>query len=499
MCCKPSRSAALFLFGLLVGLPVVCQGVEPPADTIEVTTEITISSGAAADPDATKKAADAAAAATHRESGRTVLRDTAKGRTLQTFCLGNDGRVYGVVAKSFYDGAAATDLGEIRVLNAKGEEVAKWATTFTPQRIAAAPDGSIVVGGFGKVARYSAEGKLIAETASPHLAAVMGDKASLRKAAEAQHAETIAQYEEQIKQFDEQIKGLEEQAKAEKEKQEQAKKKRAEAAGDKNEKQGAKPDANESGERQAGTFFGIRLFSGSAPEQSADHQLRQFQQMRKSYGQMLDQQKKMSIEDVENQIAARLQRIHGIAAGDDVVYVATAMAKGYGYAVWRMNREFGDAKQIVSGLSGCCGQIDVQARGDELFVAENARHRVVRYDNNGKQLAAWGKRDREGAGGGFGGCCNPMNLCFTPDGSVVTSESEGLMKCFSAKGDFVGLMGSAKVSGGCKNVAVAVSPDGKRAYFYDQVGSQIILFERSDSAEPPKKPEGDKQAKLRLM
>jgi len=72
------------------------------------------------------------------------------------------------------------------------------------------------------------------------------------------------------------------------------------------------------------------------------------------------------------------------------------------------------------------------------------------------------------------------------DGSVVTSESEGVMKRFSPDGTFAGLIGSAKVGGGCKNVAVAVSTDGKHAYFYDQDGSQIIVFERADSADEPK-------------
>jgi hypothetical protein len=161
-----------------------------------------------------------------------------------------------------------------------------------------------------------------------------------------------------------------------------------------------------------------------------------------------------------------------------------------------MTHDFREPKQIISGLSGCCGQIDIQAAADGLYVAENSRHRVVKFDREGKRLDAWGKRDREGSAGGFGGCCNPMNLCFLPGGYVLTAESEGLMKRFTADGKYDGLLGTAQVSGGCKNVAVAVSPDGKHAYFYDQQGSQILIFDRADSAAEPGASAEGKQAGL---
>ena len=44
-----------------------------------------------------------------------------------------------------------------------------------------------------------------------------------------------------------------------------------------------------------------------------------------------------------------------------------------------------------------------------VHVAENSRHRIVRYDRDGKVLAQWGKRSRQDVKG-FGACCNPMNL-----------------------------------------------------------------------------------------
>lgn len=248
----------------------------------------------------------------------------------------------------------------------------------------------------------SAEGKATAEVDSPHLQVVLADKKALRKAAEEQHAESIRQYEDQLKSFDEQVKSLSERLKKA-----ESKKKKTPSADDKKPSEKNTERSAEKSPAAESSVFSITLFGNSDDDSSLKSQLEQFKQMQSAYKQMLDTQKKKSLEDVEREIAARLQRIHGIAASDKAVYVATAMAKGYGYAVWRMDRDFGNAKEIITGLSGCCGQINIQARGGELFVAENSRHRVVRYDREGKKLAAWGKRDRDGAAGGFGGCCNP--------------------------------------------------------------------------------------------
>lgn len=459
-------SMLLSFSGLCGLLSDVGRAAEP--DVAAPSFSITFSTAAdAAAPDN----AAAKVPTTHREANRVVLRDEKTSRSLQTFCIGPDGRLFGVVAKSYYDDAAQADGGEIRVLDAAGKQTATWKTKFTPQRIAAAPDGLVFVGGSGRLLRLNAEGEATAEVESPHLKVVLADKAALRKAAEEQRDENLRQYEEQLKSFDEQVKSLKEQLK----KEEESKK----AGNKKTEKNAAKP--------AAATTSIFAIFGGGSDDAgSLKSQIEQFEQIQSSYKRMLDEQKKKSIEDVEREIAARLQRIHGIAASGKSVYVATAMSKGYGYAVWQMDRDFGNAKEIITGLSGCCGQIDIQARGDELFVAENSRHRVVRYDADGKKLGSWGKRDRDGAAGGFGGCCNPMNLCFGGDGSIVTSESEGLLKRFSADGKFAEVVCAAKVGGGCKNVAAAVSADGKHAYFYDQDGSQIIVFDRVDSAETPK-------------
>lgn len=418
-------------------------------------------------------------AMTHTESARVVLRDQEHGRTLQTFCLGPDGRVFALIAPAPYygvdDGSNKHSVGgEIRVLDALGSERSKWPVAFTPQRLGAAPDGEIYVGGSGRLARYSSEGKLLAEIDSPHLAELTKNPEALREQAEAQRKSSIESYASQLKLFDEQIKRLEKQV-------------QDEQAPDEGKKpSGHNTSTKPSAESDEITTAFIVFSSEGEPvaNPTSRQQLENMKRIRKNYAEMLETQEKKTVDDVIQEITARLRRIHGITIAGEDLFVATAITKGYGFAVWRMTRDFQDAKQIVTGLSGCCGQIDIQARGGELFVAENSRHRVVRYNRDGKQSASWGKRDRDGEGAGFGGCCNPMNLCFTKDAGILTAESEGLVKCFSADGTYERTVAGAKVGGGCKNVAIAVSPDGKHLYFYDQQGSQIIILDRTDSADP---------------
>jgi sugar lactone lactonase YvrE len=156
--------------------------------------------------------------------------------------------------------------------------------------------------------------------------------------------------------------------------------------------------------------------------------------------------------------------------------------KGYGFALWRMDLTFGSPKKVLSQLSGCCGQMDVQVQGDKIYVAENTRHRVAIFDRDGKAAGAFGGKGRESKGAEFGGCCNPMNCRITSDGDVYTAESEGIVKKFNAKGEFVAHIGTVKLTGGCKNVAVAASPQGDKVYFCDLPGSRFLVLEQSTKA-----------------
>jgi len=82
-----------------------------------------------------------------------------------------------------------------------------------------------------------------------------------------------------------------------------------------------------------------------------------------------------------------------------------------------------NAKEILSGVGGCCGQMDIQVHGADLLVAENTKHQFARYDREGKRLGGWGGRARRSpsitagampAGpriGACGRCCGSARWC----------------------------------------------------------------------------------------
>ena len=155
--------------------------------------------------------------------------------------------------------------------------------------------------------------------------------------------------------------------------------------------------------------------------------------------------------------------------GDDIFVCARANT---GFSIYRFDQELAGAKEVVSGLRGCCGCLDIQSDGKSLYACENAYHHVVRYDRDGKKLSEFGKNDPKTLEG-FGGCCEPKNVTFGANGDVYTSESANCrIKRYSADGKCT-LIGMVKSKQGCLQVTIAVSKDGSKVYFLDS-GENII-------------------------
>ena len=155
--------------------------------------------------------------------------------------------------------------------------------------------------------------------------------------------------------------------------------------------------------------------------------------------------------------------------GDDIFVCARA---SMAFSVYRLDKNLGGCTEIIKGLRGCCGCMDIASNGKELFVAENARHHVMRFDREGKKLGEFGKRDPESVEG-FGGCCEPKNICFDAEGNIYTSESDTFrVKRFDSSGKcaVIGVVKSPNV--GCLQVTIAVGKDGT-VYFCDN-GANII-------------------------
>jgi hypothetical protein len=341
--------------------------------------------------------------------------------------------------------------GEIRVYDADGKPLASWSVPVQPEAVNVAPDGTVYVAGNGQLLKLDAQGKLLLQKDAPHAAAIRTDAAKLREvvAQAKERVETIGRQEELYKR---QIEGLQKGL----------------------EKLTAQP-------AEALTELQKKQI------ESYKSTIQRFESALESVRQFLKENpaKEMTEEEIKQQVEGMVRYKMGMAsisATESDVFVACRAAVGYGFEVWRTSRNFEDGTRIVSQLSGCCGQMDVQSSADGVFVAENARARVCRYDRDGKLICQWGEREREGEVG-FGSCCNPMNVAFGPQAQVYTAEATlGRIKRFSATGEFLGLVGSVDIVPGCKNVAIAVSQDGSRVYMLDITRSHIVVMSVKSAA-----------------
>ena len=102
----------------------------------------------------------------------------------------------------------------------------------------------------------------------------------------------------------------------------------------------------------------------------------QADQILAAYKQMGEQQSKAPTDEEIDQMAMQLanlgRKINAVAASDKHLYCTAPASKGFGYSVWRTGLDFSEPKRIVDGLSGCCGQMDIQCCGDDVVVSENS-------------------------------------------------------------------------------------------------------------------------------
>jgi hypothetical protein len=380
--------------------------------------------------------------ATHEQVAVIKIADEDKPLNINAFCLDAQGRIVA---------ACGNGPGEVRIVNDDGKILRSWEIDVRPESINVADDGSILVGGEGKLFRFSSEGKTIQAVDSPHAVRLRNSKDELRKAAIAYLERRARPVQSRIAAYESMIEQL---------------KQRAE-----------KGELNEAEKRMLTDTLPnlLERYKAQAAEQEDE---------------VAD--KGPSEQAIKNQMETLFRskmRIASISSTGDHVFVATPAVEGYGYDVWKMNGKFADAEVIVTGLSGCCGQMDVQCCEQGIFVAENSRDRVVHFDFDGEQITNWGKSDRTGIDG-FASCCNPMNVCFDSEGYVYTAESSvGRIKQFDANGKLIAYIGDVDLVPGCKNVSIAVSPVNDNIYMLDLTRNHIKMMqpkrEGTTAKEPP--------------
>jgi sugar lactone lactonase YvrE len=194
----------------------------------------------------------------------------------------------------------------------------------------------------------------------------------------------------------------------------------------------------------------------------------------------------------DNNSSKRKAKPSGITANEKDVFVCV----GSGWSlrsrssIVRFDHDLGQPKTIAKDLRGCCQRLDIVAKDDVLYVAENTRYRVLRCDRQGEILSKWGNRDRKNIEG-FGSCCNPMNLCFGPEGELYTAESGlGRIKRYTPDGEFLGLIGhvgverfkrAGRLAASCSNITIAVNEDASRIYVLDFKKNMIRVLAQTDA------------------
>jgi len=399
--------------------------------------------------DAVRVFTDARTVPTHVQAGTIDVPRQTPSAQLHTFCVDPKGRILaacGGERMSYVRTPEGTrvettfEAAGIHVLDPDGKLLATWKLEMTPQAVNVAPDGTVFVGGQGKLAKLSPEGKVLLTADAPNMAGLpplpeIPEETEEDKAAAEERKKKAAELAEKQKAL---MQGLVEAQKA-----------MRDAAGDAE----AVKEAQAKYQKAIQEYIAVMQQAQSASLSPREAAIR------------------------ERAAALRKRKVNAIAATAEDVFVCCPAVEGYGYDVYRTDHELTNAKKIVEGLRGCCGQMDVQAGPDgDLFVAENARDRVVHYDREGNLIAAWGKSDRNKLEC-FGSCCNPMNVRFGPEGVLYTSEASlGRIKRYTPEGEFLGLVGISEIVPGCKHVAIGMNADASRVYMLDITRSQIVVL-----------------------
>lgn len=378
------------------------------------------------------------------------------GEKLTTFAVDKQGRVLAGVA-----GVASV----IRVYDATGERIADWALPVPPEAINVGPQGKIFVGGQGKLLRLDEAGTIEKEAAAPNMAgakeAAVGVRTRVRQQAQRDAGKAlqakVRTYEKRLADIEKKLAAVDRELEAaDPDAEETRKKLRAKRMSYIRTQAGAKKFlANPSGQKS-----GKQMQAPPPPD--AQEEARQVQQL----------------------VAAQMKMV-SISASKNDVFLACSSTTGHGFDVWRTSHDLDDGRKIGESLRGCCGQMDVQANDNGVYVAENTRHRVRCFSRDGAELLEFGTRARDGEAG-FEGCCNPMNVNFGPKQTVYTAEAgSGRVMRFSPEGKFLEVVGAVELVPGCKKVSIAVSPDGGRVYMLDITRGHIVVMESKAAADRP--------------
>lgn len=361
--------------------------------------------------------------------------------------------------RSTNSGDAENSPGCILVYSVEGELVRSVNLAFVPQAINFSKDEIPFVAGSGKVARLTKSGEVDLVIDAPN---ILPDE-ELKEKLAAKNQQTIDRlvqsFETRVKRLETQIETLEEEL--------------ASIGDDDNDKR-----------LKERTETRLSLLKSQF-----DSQKEMMSQQKEMYQQMFS----------ADSMLARIKLSTGIAVADSEVFVSLPSTEGQGYAIYRMTHDLTDAAVVVDNMRGCCGQLDIQTDGTHLVVAENTSFKVRYFDREGTEVKSFGERSGSGSSEieGWGSCCNPMNVRCLDGGDVLVAESSiGHIKRYSPDGKFLGLVGTAKIAGGCKHVAIARDTQRDWYFMMNTSGNNIAVL--VPLSEAPGETEDERESRLAM-
>jgi hypothetical protein len=358
----------------------------------------------------------------------------------------------------------ARQVGRLLIYKADGTFIRSVPLGFEPQAINFADSGIPFVAGSGKVARLTKAGELDLAVLSPNLQSDEETEKLVEKRKKSMIESMLRSQENSVNRIQLQIAELEAQIKKD--------------------QKNSKADARllERNEKR----LEVLLKSLEAQEE----RLKTLEEDTLSkYAKAMD--------------TSRLVRTSGLAISPTDVFVSLSSLEGSGYDIYRLSHELTDAEVVKKRVSGCCGQLDIQCDGTNLVIAENTNFKVASYDRDGKPVSKFGDnarnaKDDEERVTGWGSCCNPMNVRCLSNGDVLVAESSiGHVKRYTADGKFLGLIGTAKIAGGCKHVAVAKAVDQDWYFMMNTTANNISVL--VPQSEAPEETDDEREARLAMQ
>lgn len=159
----------------------------------------------------------------------------------------------------------------------------------------------------------------------------------------------------------------------------------------------------------------------------------------------------------------RLGRLTGLAVSGEVLLAADATHRTihvFRQYVWQ-----GEVGREVNtrGFMLPNGMLDLalDPRSDTIVVAHPQKHRIERYQLDGKFIDKFGRFGMEEPGD-FSGCCNPTHITVTAEGWIAVSEkAPPRVKIYTGDGKFLTQSADGVFDPNTKNIDLAVDGQGR--------------------------------------